>query len=148
MPIPIVVPIVIAVVSVTVTVFREDIRNFFNFSARRENEYLRGVWECTWDTLVPSAPARPQIKDTVTITRVSGNLVKAVGNTTGFGAWDLNGRVAHLAVSFSYTGRGGHQHLPGAIVLKKVNNNSMSGAWAQYTDSADVISGTTEWRRT
>src|SRR5260370_37636497 len=141
----IIIAICSAAVGGTITVFREDIRNIFNFGASGANEYLLGAWDCSSTTL---APARPQIQDTVKITRVRGNSVKGVGTTPTFGNWDLDGRVAHLAVSFSHSGRGSQKHVPGAIVLKKDGNDRMSGAWAQYSGTGEeVISGTTEWHR-
>jgi hypothetical protein len=133
------------VVGAIFNAYQEDITNALHFRASKSNDYLLGTWDCTWDTLAP-APRSP-IHDRVDITRVSGNLVKGKGRTEKFGDRDLDGRVADLAVSFSYTGRREQRNLPGAIVLKKVSNSEMSGAWAQYFATGDVISGTTAWRR-
>ena len=133
------------IVGVVLGAFQEDIRNIFHFSASKKNEYLLGDWVCTWDTLAPAA--KPQIKDSVQITRVRGNLVKGVGKTPDIGDWDMDGRVGYLAVSLSYSGKGEKRHLVGAIVLRKDKLNEMTGAWAQYSGSGDVISGTTVWRR-
>ena len=134
-----------AVLGGVIGVFREDIRNLLDRKTRRRNEYLLDAWDCTWNTLEPKP--EPQILDRVTITSVRGNVVKAVGTTPKFGVWDADGRAAYLAVSFSYSGREAQQNLIGAIALKKVQNNVMSGAWAQYSGSGDVVSGTTEWHR-
>lgn len=105
--------------------FRRKFGSILQFAASRKNGYLLGSWDCTWDTLVPAA--RPQIRDTVNITSVHGNLVKGHGSTPGFGDWDIDGRVSPLAVSFSYSGRAKKQNLPGAIVLKIAKNDEMLG---------------------
>jgi hypothetical protein len=91
----VVVPILTAILGAVSAVFREDIRNLFHFSASKDNEYLLGAWECTWDTLAP-APREP-IQDRAEITRVRGNLVKGGGVTPRYGPWDMDGRAADLA---------------------------------------------------
>ena len=120
----------------------EKVRNFFRSS--KDSEYLLGAWDCTWDILVP-APGT-QVKDIVEITSVNGNVVKGKGSTPGVGNWDLDGKAANLAASFSYSVLL-QQPLSGAIVLKKEAPNRMTGAWAQYTTHGDVESGTTTWNR-
>lgn len=126
--------------------FQEDITNLLHFAASRRNDYLLGEWNCNWVTTQAPSPRAP-IQDRVNLTQVRGNLVRGKGTTANFGDWEMDGRVAELAVSFSYAGRNQHRNLPGAIVLKKINNDEMAGAWAQYSPSGDVISGTTVWRR-
>jgi hypothetical protein len=86
-------------------------------------------------------------KHIVNIISVSGNLIKGNGSTPGYGTWNMDGRVAHLALSASYSGEAINRNLPGSLVLKIVNNDEMSGAWAQYSRTGDVLSGTTSWRR-
>jgi hypothetical protein len=126
--------------------FQEDITNLLHFAASRRNDYLRGEWNCTWITSQAPKPRDP-IQDRVNLTLVRGNLVRGKGTTADYGDWEMEGRVADLAVSFAYAGRDQQRNLPGAIVLKKVSNDEMAGAWAQYALSGDVISGTTTWRR-
>lgn len=127
-------------------IYQEEIRNAFNSTATSQNEYLVGKWIGTWNITSPAKKSLPS--DTITITRVRGTLVKGVGSTAELGDYDLDGRATDLAVSFSYTGKNEQQRqLPGAIVLKKVNPNLMTGAWTQYMLDGGVVSGTTEWRR-
>jgi hypothetical protein len=135
---------VTAAASIFVAVIgKEGVWNFFKLGASKRNEYLLGAWECTWDTVAPATTLH--IQDRATITRVRGNLVKGNGSTPNVGDWDLDGRAGRLAVSFSYSIKG--HELPGAVVLKSTANDQMSGAWAQYSNSGEVISGTTIWRR-
>jgi hypothetical protein len=127
-------------------IYQEDIRNYFNSGATSQNQFLVGKWIGTWNIVSPEKKSLPP--DTITITTVRGTLVKGVGSTPELGDYDLDGRATDLAVSFSYTGKSDQQRqLPGAIVLKKVNPNLMTGAWTQYMLSGDVVSGTAEWRR-
>jgi hypothetical protein len=126
-------------------VFKEEIKNAFQFAKSRRNVFLLGPWDCTWDTTAPTK--RAEIRDRVDITSVRGNLVKGNGSTPGYGTWSMDGRVSHLALSASYSGKATNQNLPGSLVLKIVNNDEMSGAWAQYSKTGDVLSGTTVWRR-
>ena len=126
-------------------VFQEEVRNTFQFAKSRRNQFLLGPWDCTWDTTAPEK--RAEIKDRVNITSVRGNLVKGNGSTPGYGTWSMDGRASYLALSASYSGEATNQNLPGSLVLKIVNNDEMSGAWAQYSKTGHVLSGTTVWRR-
>ena len=77
-----------------------------------------------------------------------GTLSEALVRRGILGEYDLDGRAAELAVSFSYRGRCDQQkYLPGAIILKKVNPNEMTGGWTQYMLNGEVVSGTTTWTR-
>ena len=134
-----------AVVGAAIAGFKDEIKNFFRFRASKDNQYLLGTWDCTWVAL--TSPPNEPIKDSVKITSVSGNLVKGAGSTPGGGDWELDGKAADLAVSFSYSVPQQQQFRPGAVVLKKDNPNQMSGAWAEYKVHGDVQSGTTTWNR-
>lgn len=134
---------IFGIVGVAIGTFQEEIRSAFHLASRKNN-YLLDLWNCTWDTQAPAI--RPQIRDTVTITHVHGNLIKGKGSTPGWGRWDLEGRASDLAVCFTYLGKE-KQHLLGSTVLKKVNNDEMTGVWAQYSEDGDVLSGITSWRR-
>ena len=131
-----------AAIGASMGVFQEDIRNSLNTAASNQNQYLLG----SWDTVTPRPSSMEP--DNINITTVRGNLVKGVGTTRKFGDYDLVGRAGELAVSFSYTGKREQQrYLTGAIVLKKVNSNLMTGGWTEYRLNGDVVTGTTTWRR-
>jgi hypothetical protein len=134
-----------ALVGALLGVFKEEIKNAFRFADSRKNGFLLGAWDCTWDTVAPTK--RQEIRDRVNITSVSGRLVRGNGSTPGFGTWSMDGRVSPLALSASYSGEATNQDLPGSLVLKIDTNDQMSGAWAQYSKTGDVLSGTTVWRR-
>jgi hypothetical protein len=125
--------------------YHDEVKGLLKSIFFKKNEYLLGAWDCTWDTQTPAG--RPQIIDSVRIESVRGQLVKGTGTTPGFGEWKLQGRVTQFAASFSYSGVESKFDLPGALVLRIANPNQMTGAWAQYSGTGDVISGTTGWKR-
>ncbi len=125
--------------------YHDELKGLLRSIFSKKNEYLLGVWDCAWDTQVPAG--RAQITDSVHMESVRGQLVKGTGTTPGIGEWKLQGRVTQFAASFSYAGVATRFDLPGAIVLRIATPRQMTGAWAQYSGTGDVISGITTWNR-
>ena len=129
-----------------INAYSEELKALF-LGRLNQNKGLLGEWDCLWDIDTPEK--EPSIQDTVTIEKISGELIRAVANTPAVGKYRLTGRISQSSlVTFFYEGLDDRRPLGGVVILElNAKRNEMHGYWHEYGSKRIIVGGATLWKR-
>jgi len=138
------------VLTALITAFKDEIGLLFT-GKLGANRDLEGRWACTWHSRpFPSAAGPPTvISDVVKIDKVSGDRIKATGESPGAGRYRLSGRMLRsMVLTFSWSGDGPRQFLGGVAILElNTARTKLTGYWSEVTEDRTFIGGEVTWTK-
>ena len=134
------------VATALITAYAHDLKALATGRLKRDRDLL-GDWNAIW--AYEALGVEQPIRDTVTIQKVSGERVQALGQVPGIGKYPLVGRISlSNLVTFFYEGVENKRALGGVVILQlNGSRNEMNGYWVEYDDERKFTKGTVRWRK-
>jgi len=133
--------VIVALLSIITTIFREEIKNLF--IRNDKNHLLIGKWKGKWILVSPKNYDRQEVEDIFEITEVKKRKFKGKGSNDDFENYHLEGWISEHSISFLYRGERVRSELLGTVLIRKNGlATEMQGYWFQFNKKHNLMQGT------